>query len=289
VFLAGRKARFGGLFLLLLSFAAAAQDYEREKRWADDIQSTLMLGEAVWLQQKNGHRFLSLYIEKERSRPALIIAHGRGWSPDYELYGTLRTRLADLGYATLSIQLPVLPSTAILGLYIPLYPDARERFQLAVDFLKRKGYRDIAIVSHSLGSTMANQYLIRSEEPAVKAWVFISILQGLEEMYRIHIPVLDVFGEHDWDVTRWGADERKAEIAKVPGSAQVVVPKAKHFFEGEEDELIGVVDRFLRSVLRTSSEARRPRPSGRRRPRWRLRPRRSGRSRTARRSCSSPR
>jgi pimeloyl-ACP methyl ester carboxylesterase len=286
---AGRKARFGGLFLLLLSLAAAAQDYEREKRWADDIEATLMVGEAVWLQQKNGHRFLSLYIENPRSRPALIIAHGRGWSPDYELYGTLRTRLAELGYTTLSIQLPVLPSTAILGLYIPLYPDARERFQLAVDFLKRKGYRDIAIVSHSLGSTMANQYLIRSEEPAVKAWVFISILQGLEEMYRIHIPVLDVFGERDWDVTRWGADERKAEIAKVPGSAQVVVPKAQHFFEGQEDDLIGVVDRFLRSALRTSSEARRPRPSGRRRPRWRLRRRRSGRSRTGRRSCCAPR
>jgi pimeloyl-ACP methyl ester carboxylesterase len=253
--LAGRKARFGGLFLLLLSLAAAAQDYEREKRWADDIQSTLMVGDAVWLQQKNGHRFLSLYIQNDRSRPALVIAHGRGWSPDYELYGTLRTRLAELGYTTLSIQLPVLPSTAILGLYIPLYPDARERFQLAVDFLKGKGYRDIAIVSHSLGSTMANQYLIRSEEPAVKAWVFISILQGLEEMYRIHIPVLDVFGERDWDVTRWGASERKAEIDKVPGSAQVVIPRAQHFFEGQEDDLLRVVDGFLRSVFRNRPRA----------------------------------
>ena len=254
---AGRKARFGGLFLLALAFGAAAQDYERETRWAKDIQSTLMVGEAVWLEQKNGHRFLSLYVENARSRPALIIAHGRGWSPDFELYGTLRTRLAERGYTTLSIQLPVLPSTAILGLYVPLYPDARERFQLAVDFLKAKGYRDIAIVSHSLGATMANQYLIRAEEPAVKAWVFIGILQGLEEMYRIHIPVLDVFGEHDWDVIRWGADERKAQIAKVPGSAQVMIPGAKHFYEGQEEALIEVVDRFLRSVFREpGSESR---------------------------------
>lgn len=254
---AGRKARFGGLFLLALAFAAAAQDYEREKRWADDIQSTLMVGDAVWLEQKNGHRFLSLYVENPRSRPALIIAHGRGWSPDFELYGTLRTRLAELGYTTLSIQLPVLPSTAILGLYVPLYPDARERFQLAVDFLKAKGYRDIAIVSHSLGATMANQYLIRTEDPSVKAWAFIGILQGLEEMYRIKIPVLDVYGEHDWDVIRWGADERKAQIAKVPGSAQVMIPGAKHFYEGQEEALIEVVDRFLRSVFREGgSESR---------------------------------
>lgn len=247
---AGKKARFGGLFLLLFALCAAAQDYEREKRWADDITPTLMLGDAVWLQQKNGHRFLSLYIENARSRPALIIAHGRGWSPDYELYGTLRTRLADKGYATLAIQLPVLPSTAILGLYVPLYPDARERFQLAVDFLKAKGYRDIAIVSHSLGATMANQYLIRTDDSSVKAWAFIGILQGLEEMYRIRIPVLDVYGEQDWNVIRWGADERKAQIVRVPGSAQVMIPGAKHFYEGQEDELVGVVDRFLRSVFR---------------------------------------
>lgn len=247
---AGKRARFGGLFLLLLALSALGQDYEREKRWADDVQFGLMDGSVVWLEQKNRHRFLSLLIEKDKSRPALIIAHGRGWNPNFELYGTLRTRLADLGYTTLSIQLPVLPSTAILGLYVPLYPDARERFQLAVDFLKAKGYRDIAIVSHSLGATMANQYLIRTEDTSVKAWVFIGILQGLEEMYRIKIPVLDVYGEQDWNVIRWGAEERKAQIAKVPGSAQVMIPRAKHFFESQEEELVAVIDQFLRAVFR---------------------------------------
>ena len=187
-------------FFLAVSFGpAGAQDYEREKRWADDILPTLIVGDAVWLQQKNGHRFLSLLIDKkESSKGAVIIAHGRGWSPDFELYGTLRTRLADEGYTTLSIQMPVLPSTAILGLYVPLYPDARERFQLAVDFLKSKGHKNIGIVSHSLGATMANQYLIRTDDTTVKAWVLISILQGLDEAFRIKIPMLDVFASDDW-------------------------------------------------------------------------------------------
>lgn len=242
---AARKARFGGLFLLLFALSAAAQDYEREKRWADDAQFGLMDGAVVWLEQKNGHRFLSLYIEKDKARPALIIAHGRGWSPNYELYGMLRTKLADKGYTTLAIQLPVLPSTAILGLYVPLYPDARERFHLAVEFLKAKGYKDIAIVSHSLGAAMANQYLIRTDDTAVKAWVFVGIVQGLEEAYRIKIPMLDVFGSKDWDVTRWGADERKKQIDKVPGSGQVVVPNATHFFPGQEEDLLKVIGPFL--------------------------------------------
>lgn len=245
-----QKARLGGLFVFVLlfafSFESFSQDYEREKRWADDILPTLMAGDAVWLAQKNGHKFLGLFIDrKEKSKGALIIAHGRGWSPDFELYGTLRTRLADAGYSTLSIQLPVLPSTAIPGLYVPLYPDARERFQLAVDFLKAKGYRNIGIVSHSLGATMANQYLIRTDDTSVGAWVFIGILQGLEEMYRIRIPTLDIYGGDDWTGVTAGAPERAKQLAQHPGSGQVMVPGARHFFEGREDELVKIVAGFL--------------------------------------------
>lgn len=210
-----------------------------------------MVGDAVWLQQKNGHKFLGLFIDqKEKSKGALIIAHGRGWSPDFELYGTLRTRLAEEGYSTLSIQLPVLPSTAILGLYVPLYPDARERFQLAVDFLKSRGHRNIGIVSHSLGATMANQYLIRTDDTSVRAWVFIGILQGLEEMYRIRIPVLDVYGGEDWGVIMGGAPERAKQLLDHPGSAQVMVPNAGHFFERREEELVKNITGFLDQTLK---------------------------------------
>jgi alpha-beta hydrolase superfamily lysophospholipase len=249
----GQKARLGGLFVLLLLFAgaAAAQDYVKEKRWSDDILKTLMVGDAVWLEQKNGHKFLGLFIDKkEKARGAVVIAHGRGWSPDFELYGTLRTLIAEQGYSTLSIQMPVLPSTAILGLYVPLYPDARERFQLAVDYLKAKGYKNIAIVSHSLGATMANQYLIRTEDTTVGAWVSISILQGLQEMFRIKIPVLDVFASDDWSTNVYGAPERAKEISSVPGSSQVMIQNAKHFFEGREEELVRVVVSFLDSAFK---------------------------------------
>jgi pimeloyl-ACP methyl ester carboxylesterase len=70
-------------------------------------------------------------------------------------------------------------------------------------------------------------------------------------MYRIKIPVLDVFGERDWDVTRWGAEERKAQIDRVPGSKQVIVPKATHFFEGQEEELLKLIAGFLDDVFLT--------------------------------------
>src|SRR3954468_19031393 len=68
----------------LLPAPVLAQDYEKEQRWATDIQSTLMVGNAVWLAQKNGHKFLTLYTEPAEAtgasgatnapRGALIIA-----------------------------------------------------------------------------------------------------------------------------------------------------------------------------------------------------------------------
>jgi pimeloyl-ACP methyl ester carboxylesterase len=237
------------ILLFLLSGFACAQDYEREQRWADQILPSLMIGEAVWLQQKNGHKFLALYTEAKNARGAAIVAHGRGWSPDYELYGILRGKLAEAGYTTLAIQLPVLGGGAKIGDYLPTYPDARERFQMAADYLKAKGYKNIAIVSHSLGATMANQYLIDTDDKTVRAWVFVGIINGLEEMFRIKIPVLDVFGSRDWEVTQVGAYERRKQIMKIKGSDQVVVPEALHFFEGKEDELTKIIVTFLDQVF----------------------------------------
>ena len=235
--------------LLIGSAAAAAQDYAREARWSEQTLATLVVGDAVQIEQKNGHRFLALYTKAKQPRGAVVIAHGRGWSPDYDLYGALRTLLADAGYSTLSIQMPVLPSTAKLGDYLPTFPDADERFALSVAWLRAKGYRKVAIVSHSLGATMANHWLIRGGDTAVDAWVMVSIINGLEDMFRIHIPVLDVYGERDWDVTRVGAGERLAQIEKIAGSRQVMVRGAQHFFEGQQAELERVIVGFLDGAM----------------------------------------
>ena len=243
------------LLLLAACLPAAAQDYEREQRWADQILPGLMIGDAVWLTQANGHKFLTLYTPAKTPRGAVIVAHGRGWSPDYELYGMIRVKLAERGYTTLSIQLPVLGGGAKIGDYIPTYSDAAERFDLAAKFLIGKGYENIAIVSHSLGATMANQYLINADTTPVKAWVFIGIINGLEEMFRIKIPVMDVFGSKDWAITQVGAYERKKQIDQVPGSEQMKVPDALHFFEGQENELAQIVTAFLDRVFHDGNPA----------------------------------
>jgi pimeloyl-ACP methyl ester carboxylesterase len=244
--------RFSLFVVLMFVFTqVCAQDWDREARWAKQIVPAVLVGEVVWLEQKTEqHKFLSLYTEAEKPRGALIIAHGRGWSPDYELYGVLRVKLAEAGYTTLSIQLPVLGGGAKVGDYLPTYPDADDRFEVATEFLLSKGFKNIAIVSHSLGATMANQYLINARKATnIKAWAFIGIINGLEEMFRIKIPVLDIYGGKDWEITMVGSAERLKQIAKNSGSRQVVVPDALHFFEGREGDLVRELITWLDGIF----------------------------------------
>jgi alpha/beta superfamily hydrolase len=74
-------------------------------------------------------------------------------------------------------------------------------------------------------------------------------------MFRIKIPVMDVFGSKDWEITQVGAYERKKQIDKVSGSEQVKVPDALHFFEGQEDELVQIVAGFLDRVFHDGQAA----------------------------------
>jgi hypothetical protein len=65
----------------------AYSDYEREANWADQIIPSIIVGDPVWIEQTNGHKFLGIYTEADSPKGAVIVAHGRGWNPDFELYG----------------------------------------------------------------------------------------------------------------------------------------------------------------------------------------------------------
>ncbi len=233
----------------------AKADYDREKNWADQILPGIIVGDPIWIEQSNGHKFLGIYTEADKPRGAVIVAHGRGWNPDFELYGMLRVLLAEAGYSTLSIQLPILGGGAKVGDYIPTYPEAFHRFDRAAEVLHEMGHTDISIVSHSLGATMANHYLITVDETLVNSWVLISILNGLQEMFRIKIPVMDVYASDDWEITVVGGYERKQQIMKVPGSRQVIIPNALHFFERREESLVQSIVEFLDSIYHGAQDS----------------------------------
>ncbi len=223
-----------------------APDYAREKRWADEITPGLVVGDAIYLQQKSGHRFLALYTEAKPARAAVIVVHGLGVNPDWALIGALRAGLADHGYATLSVQMPVLASGALGEEYPALFPDAAQRLQAAVAFLHAKGHRKIALASHSLGSNMSNFFLVNTPDHGIATWISIGIFPStFAQAEKLHLPVLDIYGERDFPLVRQRADARASLLKKLKGSAQIEVAGADHYFAGSEGELVKQVRQFL--------------------------------------------
>lgn len=235
------------LVLQLIAGVAWAADYAREQKWADEITPSIVAGDPVYLEARN-HKFLTLYTEAPNARAALVIVHGLGVHPDWNLIGVLRTQLADAGYTTLSVQMPVLKNEAKGEAYPPTFPEAAERLGQAVAFLRAKGYGKVAIVSHSMGSRMSHYYLSHARGKPVDAWVAIGM--GGPLSYRgFGVPVLDLYGENDLPPVLQGARKRAASLKGSAGSEQVVAPKTDHFFTSHDAELVRYVREYLARTL----------------------------------------
>ena len=123
------------LFFFSLSSVSAA-DLNREKRMADEIVDAILDGEVVYLNA-NDHEFLSIYTEADESGEAVrgtaIILHGRGFHPDWQdAINPLRVGLAESGWNTLSVQMPVLEKQAKYYDYLPLFAEAIPRIEAAI-------------------------------------------------------------------------------------------------------------------------------------------------------------
>lgn len=229
------------LVLAAAAFTARAQDYDREARWKAEVLGNLVVGEAVELALPNGRTFLGLYTPGEKT--GIVLVHGIGVHPDHGLIGILRVALADRGFATLSIQMPVLAADTQPQDYYPaLFPEAAARIAAAMQWLSPKNPK-LVLVSHSLGSWMSEYYL-RSGGKGFAAWVCMGRGGALAP---VSLPVLDVYGEKDNLAVIESATARRAVLEKIRGSKQVIVPGADHFYTGKEDELARLVAEFASS------------------------------------------
>ncbi|OGI42536.1 MAG: hypothetical protein A2150_00985 [Candidatus Muproteobacteria bacterium RBG_16_64_11] len=240
------------LLLVVSASVSAASDYGREKKWADEVTPGIVVGDPLYLTQKNGHKFLGIYTEADKPKAGVVVVHGSGIHPDWGMVGTLRQRLPDHGYATLSIQMPILAVDAKSEAYAAHFPEAVERLQLAVAYLKGKGYKRIAVVSHSMGSRMAHGYLVRNP-PEVKAWASLGMpaalgTGGAIPYTGIKVPVLDLMGANDLEQVLAGAAQRKASLKGDAASKQVVIPDTDHFFADREEAMVKAVTDFLDGV-----------------------------------------
>jgi alpha/beta superfamily hydrolase len=228
--------------LALCLGVAHAQDHEREKRWASEVVPNLVVGDAVSIRE--GRPFLGIYTEVKAAKTAVLLVHGMGVHPDHGVIGSLRASLADLGYATLSIQMPVQRSEASAEDYPALFPEAAERIQAGARWLADKGHGRMVLLSHSMGSRMANAYLERATADLFAGWVSLGITADYSKFAALRLPVLDVYAENDFPAVIAANPRRRAAIAAA-GSRQVMVPGADHYYTGREKELAAAIAAFL--------------------------------------------
>lgn len=233
------------LVLLLASFAAHAADYAREKKWADEIAPGIVTGDPVYLEAGSEHKFLTLFTAVPKAKGAVIVIHGMGVHPDWNLIGVLRNGLADAGYTTLSVQMPVLANDATPEAYAPTFPEAAKRLAAAVDFLNAKGYRNIAFVSHSMGSRMTDYYLAHCSRACPSAWVAIGLSGDYTRGKTFAFPVLDLYGQNDLPPVLKASKARAETLKAVPGAKQIMAPRTDHFFNNKDVELVNYVKDFL--------------------------------------------
>ena len=243
------------LVIAMTAFPAAsqAQDYAREKRWADEVVPGLVVGDAVWLETATGRKFLAIHAKAEKAKGALVIVHGIGVHPDHGVIGVLRTKLADLGWTTLSIQMPVQAADARSEAYYPkLFPEAIDRIRAAGAWLVAKEGPRVAIVSHSLGSWMTNAYFDEAHDSPFRAWACLGLTGGYSwGAYFSPRPILDVYGENDLEPSVNAAWRRRITLATAAeGSRQAMIAGADHFYARKEGELARTVASWLDSVMR---------------------------------------
>lgn len=235
------------LTILFFSLGALASDYAREKKWADEVLPAVMTGDPVYLEQANGHKFLGLYTPAEKAKAGVVVVHGIGIHPDWGLISMLRQGLAESGYATLSIQMPILAADAKAEQYPPTFDEAAERLRLAVVHMQAKGYTKVAIVSHSLGCRMTYHYLASQTEAPVSGWVMLST-PAPDDLAKLKLPILDLYGENDLPQVLKNAPQRVKGLTQ-NGSAQQKMPGADHFFEGKDGALLDSVRSYLDRTL----------------------------------------
>ncbi len=232
------------LWFVAGAHAALAADYAREERWAQEIVPSIVVGDAVYLATPARARVLAILTESSGpAKGAVVVVHGLGVHPDWGLVGGVRTGLADAGYLTLSVQMPVLSAAATRDDYGDTLPEAGDRIAAAIAYLRGRGATRIAIVSHSVGATMANAYLARTGASPIDAWAPIGMFGSFATSPKE--PVLDVIAERELDLVVNSAPARAKSLPADACSRQVTIPGADHYFDDRRKELVAAIAAFL--------------------------------------------
>lgn len=238
------------------------------QRWAQPLKNAVITGTLENLQGGNG-QFTAIFLEQRSDTPrgGVILLHDQGTHPDWpELIHPLRTALPDVGWSTLSLQLPVLPRGATTKEYAPLFGDAAQRIKAGVEFLQAKGVDPIILAGHGLGASMGAHMLASDPDPRIRAFIGISMSSSTEEpaldlsqsLGKITIPVLDLYGSREPEAALRAAQRMRAARGNPVTTTDAGKPKpdyrtmeitgADHLFSGQEEIMVKRIRGWLKRV-----------------------------------------
>ncbi|MBL4743780.1 MAG: DUF3530 family protein [Cycloclasticus sp.] len=245
-------------FSLLLSPFSLAADLEREKRIAENIKNSIIIGEVVTLKA-GGTEFLALIDNEEPEiiHGSVIILHGMGSNPNApHVIHPLRSQLADLGWVTAAIQLPLASKNSSIEENLALIKESAPRIQAALSYMQENyKNRPCVIVAHSLGAMMATSFIAEQKQLTCDALVLIGLpslpsdlpeANSIELLKSITIPILDIYGSQDLASVTTPAPIRKSALMKNnPLNRQTVISGANHAFSGLEETLSRSIHSWL--------------------------------------------
>jgi Protein of unknown function (DUF3530) len=222
-------------------------DDAREDRWAQQVAPQVVVGDVVWLATPQRAKVLALFTDAPSRKGGVIVVHGFGLHPDWGLNGALRVELADRGFATLSVQMPVMSAEKTREQYRPLIGVAGERIAAALGELRSRGITKVAIVSHSIGAGIVDAYLGRPDAQPVAAWIPIGMLADFARAPRL--PVLDIVAERDFPEVLANVKLRALGLPRDRCSRVVTVLGTDHYFDRGTEALTAEIVPFLDRVF----------------------------------------
>jgi pimeloyl-ACP methyl ester carboxylesterase len=228
-------------------------DLKREKIIYQQNLEEIFDGEHYYVDYKYGE-FSLIELFDENNDIALLFLHGRGLHPnEQKLAYPIRTELSNK-YNTYSIQLPVLKKLSSYYDYTKIFYDSNERIKSAIEYISAKN-KDIIVVAHSCGVHMLMS-LINKEKLSenIISLVLIgsgAVDKGQKPIYeypysKIPLPILDIYGEYDFNYVISKADERKRIIKTINNkSKQIQIKSSNHYHEDNSSELIAHVKKWL--------------------------------------------
>ena len=216
------------------------------------ILFSLLTGCASGAKHKNYDLPYNAYLDGKNSKVAVILCHGRGHHPTWDVVDPLRKGIhKELGFHTLSIQMPV---GGDWREYIHYFDEAYQRIQISIDYLtKEKGVTHIYLMGHSMGARMASAFLVQDKRNQITGFIGAGVVGGgdgpLDANSNVisvsdRLPIIDVVANGDVK-DRFDAEYRRNLISS-KHYTQVTIDSADHRFSGYEDELLSSAVSWLR-------------------------------------------